>query len=102
MFAAVPAAVGGAVVAREGHREPQGDAPIERILALPPEHATAENHLAGLAKAFRTHKWESERIAVGVFMGGTVLQPRLRYLIATSDALSLIPLYVAAPAGVGL
>ena len=102
VFAAVPAAVGGAVVAREGHREPQGDAPIERILALPPEHATAENHLAGLAKAFRTHKWESERIAVGVFMGGTVLQPRLRYLIATSDALSLIPLYVAAPAGVEL
>ncbi|PBA08464.1 hypothetical protein [Mycobacterium avium] len=102
VFAAVPAAVGAAVVAREGHREPQGDAPIERILALPPEHATAENHLAGLVKAFRAHKWESERIAVGVFMSGTVLQPRLRYLIATSDALSLIPLYVAAPAGVEL
>lgn len=102
VLAAVPAAIGAAVVARDSHREPQGDAPIERILALPPEHATAENHLAGLVKAFRTHKWESERIAVGVFMSGTVLQPRLRYLIATSDALSLIPLYVAAPAGVEL
>lgn len=102
VLAAVPAAIGGAVVAREAHREPQGDAPVERILALPPEHALAESHLAGLAKVFRTRGWESERIAVGVFMDGTVLQPRLRYIIATSDGLSLIPLGIATPAGVEL
>lgn len=102
VLAAVPAAIGGAVVARDSHREPQGDAPVERILALPPEHATAENHLAGLSKVFRTRGWESERIAVGVFMDGTVLQPRLRYIVATSDGLSLIPLGIATPAGVEL
>lgn len=102
VLAAVPAAIGGAVVARDSHREPQGDAPVERILALPPEHGTAENHLAGLAKVFRTRGWESERIAVGVFMDGTVLQPRLRYIVATSDGLSLIPLGIATPAGVEL
>ncbi|MCV7256856.1 hypothetical protein H7J86_32240 [Mycobacterium hackensackense] len=102
VLAAVPAAIGGAVVARDAHREPAGDAPVERILALPPEHATAENHLAGLAKVFRTRGWESERIAVGVFMDGTVLQPRLRYIVATSDGLSLIPLGIATPAGVEL
>jgi hypothetical protein len=106
VLAAVPATVGGAIVAREvssskGRTVPN-DSAVERILGLPPEHAAAENQLAGLVKVFRQRGWESTRLAVGVFAAGDVLQPRLRYILATSDALSLLPLGISAPAGMEL
>ncbi|MDD4865742.1 MAG: hypothetical protein PHQ28_00995 [Mycobacterium sp.] len=106
VLAAVPATVGSAIVAREvSTREtppPASEAPLQRILSLPPEHAAAESILAGLVKAFRQRHWESQRVAVGVFAAGTPAEPTWRYIVATSDALSLIPLGMSLPAGVEL
>lgn len=108
MIAAVPAAAGGAAVV--GHRAGKGDdaaasdAPLERILSLPAEHAVADQHLAGLVTHFEKHQWAATPIAVGVFctepaVGG---QRLYRYVVATADGLSHIPLGVSVPAGLTL
>jgi len=108
MIAAVPAAAGGAAVV--SHRAGKGDdaaaaeAPLERILALPPEHAAADQHLAGLVTHFEKHQWAATPIAIGVFCTEPVVsnQRLYRYVVATADGLSHIPLGVSVPAGVTL
>lgn len=106
MIAAVPAAAGTA--AAVSHRAGKGDdaaasdAPLERILALPPEHAAADQHLAGLVTHFEKHQWSATPIAVAVFCTDPVVsgQRLYRYVVATADGLSHIPLGVSVPAGV--
>lgn len=79
----------------------------ERIAVLPPEHAVAHEHLAGVVKAFRdcpSMAWTTVRVAIGVFLHEEPGLPsrRVRYILATTDGLSLIPMDVKLPAGVEL
>ena len=79
----------------------------ERIAVLPPEHAVAHEHLAGVVKAFRDcpgMAWTTVRVAIGVFLHEEPGLPsrRVRYILATTDGLSLIPMDVKLPAGVEL
>lgn len=81
--------------------EDTGGVPRDRIAGLPAEHAVADMQLAGLMKSFASHGWAGTGIAVGVFLLEDP-RPRLRYVVATSDGLSHLPIGVPAPAGVEL
>lgn len=81
--------------------EDTGGVPRDRIAGLPAEHAVADMQLAGLMKSFASHGWAGTGIAVGVFLLEDPT-PRLRYVVATSDGLSHLPIGVPAPAGLEL
>ncbi|CPT23925.1 Uncharacterised protein [Mycobacteroides abscessus subsp. abscessus] len=81
--------------------EDTGGVPRDRIAGLPAEHAVADMQLAGLMKSFASHGWAGTGIAVGVFLLEDP-RPRLRYVVATSDGLSHLPIGVPAPAGLEL
>jgi hypothetical protein len=81
--------------------EDTGGVPRDRIAGLPAEHAVADMQLAGLMKSFASHGWAGTGIAVGVFLLEDPT-PRLKYVVATSDGLSHLPIGVPAPAGVEL
>ncbi|MEB3022918.1 MULTISPECIES: WXG100-like domain-containing protein [Mycolicibacter] len=79
----------------------------ERLAVLPPEHAVAHEHLAGVLKAFRNRPgmaWTTVKVAIGVFIYEEAGLPkqRVRYILATTDGLSLIPMDVKLPAGIEL
>jgi len=86
---------------RSADLEDTGGVPRDRIAGLPAEHAVADMQLAGLMKSFASHGWAGTGIAVGVFLLEDP-RPRLRYVVATSDGLSHLPIGVPAPAGVEL
>lgn len=80
---------------------------VDKVQALPPEHSIAHEHLAGVVKAFRERPgiaWTSVAAAIAVFLYDEpgLPAPRLRYVLATGDALSLIPIDVKLPAGIEL
>lgn len=81
--------------------EDTGGVPRDRIAGLPAEHAVADMQLAGLMKSFASHGWAGTGIAVGVFLLEDP-NPRLKYVVATSDGLSHLPIGVPAPAGIEL
>ncbi|SKH95551.1 Uncharacterised protein [Mycobacteroides abscessus subsp. massiliense] len=81
--------------------EDTGGVPRDRIAGLPAEHAMADMQLAGLMKSFASHGWAGTGIAVGVFLLEDP-NPRLKYVVATSDGLSHLPIGVPAPAGIEL
>lgn len=80
-----------------GHERVHTPPPPPRVSALPPEHALAENHLASLIRVYGTAGWAGTTIAIGVVDDGSGAP---RYVMATSDGLSLVPLGVAVPAGI--
>lgn len=87
--------------------DPAAAASVERITVLPPEHAVAHEHLTGVVKALRDRPgiaWTSARVAIGVFLYEEPGLPsrRARYILATTDGLSLIPMDVKVPAGLEL
>lgn len=87
--------------------DPAAAASVERITVLPPEHAVAHEHLAGVVKALRDRPgiaWTSARAAIGVFLFEEPGLPsrRVRYILATTDGLSVIPMDVKLPAGLEL
>lgn len=86
---------------RSADLEDTGGVPRDRIAGLPAEHAVADMQLAGLMKSFASHGWAGTGIAVGVFLLEDP-RPRLRYVVATSDGLSHLPIGVPAPAGLEL
>ncbi|TXH18584.1 MAG: hypothetical protein E6R06_26395 [Mycobacterium sp.] len=94
LAAAVPAAVVEAAVSGR-RRAPETPA---RMSTLPPEHAAAEHHLAGLLRVFTQRGWATAVLAIACIEG----QAGVRYVLATADALSLVPLGVPLPAGVEL
>lgn len=100
----VPAAAAIARKAVGGGKNEGTSGSVERIATLPPEHATADMHLAGLVRSFTAHEWAGTVIAVGVFVDTDPQpgRPGLRYVMATSDGLSHLPLGVPIPAGVDL
>lgn len=104
MLGVVPAATAIARKTGLGGKNTDSAAPGERITTLPPEHATADMHLAGLVRSFTAHEWAGTVIAVGVFVDTDPQpgRPGLRYVIATSDGVSHLPLGVPVPAGVEL
>lgn len=83
------------------------DTPTPREAALAPEHATAHKHLASIVGAHtyrRGMPWVATALAVGVFTfheSGLPI-PRTRYVLATTDGVSLVPAGVKLPAGVEL
>ncbi len=93
LAAAVPAAVVEAATSGR-RRAPEAT----RVTALPPEHATAERHLAGLLRVFTQKGWATAILAIACLEG----QAGVRYLLATADGVSLVPLGVPLPAGVEL
>ncbi len=93
LAAAVPAAV--VEAAASGRRR---GAELTRVTSLPPEHATAERHLAGLLRVFTQRGWATAILAIACLEG----QAGVRYLLATADGLSLVPLGVPLPGGVEL
>lgn len=93
LAAAVPAAV--VEAATSGRRRAQE---VTRVSALPPEHATSEKHLAGLLRVFTQKGWATAVLAIACLEG----QAGVRYLLATADGLSLVPLGVPLPGGVEL
>ncbi len=79
----------------------------ERLAVLPPEQAVAHEHLAGVLKAFRDRPgmaWTTVKVAIGVFIYEEPGLPtqRIRYVMATTDGLSLIPMNVKVPSGIEL
>lgn len=90
--AAVPPAVAEPPSSGRSHPAP----PPPRVSALPPEHALAEMHLASLVRVYTDAGWAGTTIAVGVVDDGSGAP---RYVMATSDGLSLVPMGVAVPAG---
>lgn len=69
--------------------------------ALPAEHVKAHHHLAGVLQAFRTRPtmaWSTVHAAIGVFQR----DGQIRYILATTDGLSLIPMDVRLPVAVEL
>lgn len=93
LAAAVPAAVVEAATSGR-RRTPEAT----RVTALPPEHATAEKHLAGLLRVFTQKSWATAILAIACLEG----QAGVRYLLATADGLSLVPMGVPVPGGVEL
>jgi hypothetical protein len=93
LAAAVPAAVVEAATSGR-RRAPE----MTRVSSLPPEHAAAEQHLAGLLRVFTQRGWATAVLAIACLEG----QAGVRYLLATADALSLVPMGVPLPAGVEL
>ncbi|MEB3052122.1 hypothetical protein KV112_20645 [Mycolicibacter sp. MYC123] len=87
--------------------DPAGSASSERLAVLPPEQAVAHEHLAGVLRAFRDRPgmaWTTVQVAIGVFIYEEpgLPTPRIRYILATTDGLSLIPMNVQVPAGIEL
>ncbi|MEB3071955.1 hypothetical protein [[Mycobacterium] vasticus] len=87
--------------------DPAGSTVSSERAVLPPEHAVAHEHLAGVLRAFRDHPgmaWTTVQVAIGVFIYEEPGLPtqRVRYILATTDGLSLIPMNVQVPAGIEL
>lgn len=93
LAAAVPAAVVEAATSGR-RRAPEAT----RVTSLPPEHAAAEQHLAGLARVFTQRGWATAVLAIACLEG----QAGVRYVLATADGLSLVPMGVPLPGGVEL
>ena len=93
LAAAVPAAVVEAATSGR-RRAPE----VTRVTSLPSEHAAAERHLAGLLRVYTQRGWATAVLAIACLEG----QAGVRYLLATADGLSLVPMGVPLPAGVEL
>ncbi|MEB3065514.1 hypothetical protein [[Mycobacterium] zoologicum] len=75
--------------------------------ARSPETVTAHRHLAGVTAAFKERigqKWNPPALALGVFhyAEAAAAAPVIRYILATADGLSVIPMGVKLPAGIEL
>lgn len=95
LAAAVPAAAVAEAATSGRRRSP--DVPT-RLSSLPPEHAAAEHHLAALVRVFTQRNWPTAVLAIACLEG----QHGVRYLLATADGVSLVPLGVPLPGGVEL
>ncbi|MBU8839074.1 WXG100-like domain-containing protein [Mycolicibacterium goodii] len=95
LAAAVPAAAVAEAATSGRRRTPEVPT---RLASLPPEHAAAEHHLASLVRVFAQRSWPTAVLAIACVEG----QHGVRYLLATADGVSLIPLGVPLPGGVEL
>ncbi|TXI65342.1 hypothetical protein [Mycolicibacterium mageritense] len=95
LAAAVPAAAVAEAASSGRRRSPEVPT---RLASLPPEHAAAEHHLASLVRVFAQRNWPTAVLAIACVEG----QHGVRYLLATADGVSLIPLGVPLPGGVEL
>lgn len=95
LAAAVPAAAVTEAATSGRRRSPEVPT---RLASLPPEHAAAEHHLAALVRVFAQRNWPTAVLAIACVEG----QHGVRYLLATADGVSLIPLGVPLPGGVEL
>lgn len=95
LSAAVPAAAVAEAATSGRRRTPEVPT---RLASLPPEHAAAEHHLAALVRVFAQRNWPTAVLAIACVEG----QHGVRYLLATADGVSLIPLGVPLPGGVEL
>lgn len=95
LAAAVPAAAVAEAATSARRRAPEVPT---RLSSLPPEHAAAEHHLAGLVRVYGQRGWPTAVLAIACLEG----QGGVRYLLATADGVSLVPLGVPLPGGVEL
>lgn len=95
LAAAVPAAAVAEAATSGRRRSPEIPT---RLSSLPPEHAAAEHHLAALVRVFAQRNWPTAVLAIACLEG----QHGVRYLLATADGVSLVPLGVPLPGGVEL
>jgi len=95
LAAAVPAAAVAEAATSGRRRSPEVPT---RLASLPPEHAAAEHHLASLVRVFAQRNWPTAVLAIACVEG----QHGVRYLLATADGVSLVPLGVPLPGGVEL
>lgn len=95
LAAAVPAAAVAEAATSGRRRSPEIPT---RLSSLPPEHAAAEHHLAALVRVFTQRNWPTAVLAIACVEG----QHGVRYLLATADGVSLVPLGVPLPGGVEL
>lgn len=95
LAAAVPAATVAEAAVSGRRRAPESPT---RFTSLPPEHVAAEHHLAGLSRVFTQRGWATAVVAIACLEG----QAGVRYLLATADGVSLVPMGVPLPGGVEL